>query len=265
MTPDDIDSIEKEVIKTLNTNNSLFPIRFGKDADKQGMIILNHFQNTETMESLIILAKNGKSGDIGTLVRSIFESVLNMGSLLYLPSEEGANRYRKFISVESLKVYTHMSTIEKDVAEKIYKPSEIKKHERDAKEYEAKHGKPKLTWSGLNAADVCKLLDEKMPPVIKTNHFFEFLYCQAYRYGSAAIHRSQMGLLRNIRIDSKGLFDGKSVHSMKAREEGLIFNYFHGLVSFIASMRLLGEAFKIVALEDYFQKRIGFLIGGYPE
>lgn len=264
MTPESVEEIEREVIKTLKMNEKQFPIQFGKDAEKQGMIVLNHFQNTETIESLIILAKNKKSGDIAILPRSIFESILNMGLLLHLPLERGVNRYRKFISIETLKIYRHMADIGGDTANKIYKPTEIAKYEKDAKEYEIKYGKPKSSWSGMSVIDVCKILDKNYPRVINTNHFFEFMYCQVYRYGSAIVHRSQMGLLRNIKIESRSLIDGKSAHFMNPRDEGLIFNYFHGLISYITSMRILGKAFNIGFSEDYFQKRIGFLIGGYP-
>ena len=154
MTPKNIAEVEKETIETLNVNKKLFPLQFGKDMEKQEMIILNHFQNSETMKSLIILAKNNKSGDVAILSRSIFESVLNMGLLLFLSYEEGVNRYKKFLSIEALKIYRHMAKIEKQVADKIYKPAKITSLEKDVKEYEIRYGKPKLTWSGLNSADL---------------------------------------------------------------------------------------------------------------
>jgi hypothetical protein len=263
MTPETVEEIEKEVFKTIDFNNKLFPLQFGKNVEKQGIILLNHFQNFETLKSLVILAKNKKAGDIAILSRSIFESSLNMGLLLHLPLNEGLERYRKYTSVESLKIYQHMTSFDKETADKIYKSLNISECEREANEYRKKYGKPKNSWSGLSCIEICKILDKDYPPVIKTNHFFEFMYCQVYRYSSSIIHRTQMGLLRNIKISSKKLANEKCIHFMDSRKEGLIFNYFHGLISFIISIRILGRAFNISLLENYFQKRIGFLIAGY--
>jgi len=67
MTPETIEQIEHEILETLRFNEGLFPLKFGEDAEKQGLILLNHFQNTESMESIIILAKYKKSGDIAIL------------------------------------------------------------------------------------------------------------------------------------------------------------------------------------------------------
>lgn len=265
MTPETIEQTEHEILETLRFNEGLFPLKFGEDAEKQGLILQNHFQNTETLESLIILAKYKKSGDIAILTRSIFESALNMGLLLRLPLDEGVNRYQKFSSVESIKIYRHMASIEKEFADEIFKSTEINKYEIEEKEYETKYGKPKLSWSGKSIIDICAILDKNYPPVIDTNHFFEFMYCQVYRYGSSATHRTQMGLLRNIKIESKSLINGKNIHAMSPRDESLYFNYFHGLISYIISLRMIGIAFKIDSLEDYFQKKTGVLIGGYPE
>ena len=263
MTPETIEQIEIEVLAALKFNETVTPLKFGKESKKQGMILLNHFQNTETLKSLMILAKHKKSGDIAILTRSIFESVLNMGLLLLLPLDEGINRYQKFNSIESLKCYRHMASIEKETADKIYNTTEIKEYEKGAKEYEIKYGKPKLSWSGKNSIDICKLLDNNYSPVIKTNHFFEFMYCQIYRYGSSAIHRTQMGLLRNLKINSRTLINGKKLHIMNNRDEILNFNYFHGLVSYITSLRIIGKTFEIDSSEDYFQEKIGSLIAGY--
>ena len=117
----------------------------------------------------------------------------------------------------------------------------------------------------MNAIEICKILDKYYPPVIKSKHFFEFMYCQSYRYGSSATHRSQQGISRHLRIISASSIKGGRLHFAQAREEGLILNYFHSLVAFLASTRVLGRAFNIPSLEDYFQKKIGFLIAGYPE
>jgi hypothetical protein len=265
MTPRDIKEIEEELTKTLKMNEKQFPIQFSKDPEKQGMILLNHFQNTETIESLMVLARLKKPGDIAILSRGIFESVLNMGLLLYLPLDKGVDRYRKFISVEALKNYRHLASIERVLAETVYKPSEIADYEKEAKEYEVKYGKPKSSWSGMKVIDICKILDMNYPPAIDMNHFFEFMYCQVYRRGSSVVHRSQLGLLRNIEIKSIDLIDSKQVHSMTIKNNELVFSYFHGLILYIASMRIVGKAFDTATLEEYFQKRIGFLIGGYPD
>jgi len=202
---------------------------------------------------------------IMTKCRSIFESVLNMGLLWHLPENEGVTRYELYMSVESLKVYRHMADIERDTASKIYKSEDIKKWEANSNQYERDYGLVTSSWSGKNAIEICRILDSEYPPVVKSEHFFEFMYCQIYRYGSSATHRSQRGISRHLEVVSAPCRSGGRVHSAQIKEEGLIFNYFHSLIAFLASMRVLGRAFNIPSLEDYFQKKVGFLIAGYPE
>lgn len=266
MTPKTVKEIEEEVGKTLEVNQKHYPLLLGKEAEKEGFIFLNHFQNTETLRSIRVLARKERAGDIAVLTRAIFESVLNMGLLLHLPSDEGIDRYKKFLSVELLRTYEHMASIDNEYADQIYAPPKVRLLRKERQEYEHRYEKPKSSWSGMKSIDICKMLDRKYPPVPNGSHFFELMYCQSYRFGSAAVHRSKMGLVQSLQVmESGSLITGESGYDVRSRQEGLIFYYLHGLISFIISMRILGRAFNIDFLEDYFQKRMRSLIGDQPE
>lgn len=261
MSPKTVEEIEKEVVNTLEVDRKQFALQLGKEAEKQGFIFLNHFQNTQTLKSLRMLARYKKAGDVAALTRSIFESALNMGLLLHLPLKDGKDRYEMFPSVELLKFYTHMAALDKNYANEICASNVIAQAAEQAKVYESRYGKPRSSWSGLDNLSICKKLDAVYPPVMNRINFFEFMYCQIYRFGSSAVHRNKMGLVQNIQIGNSDTFkSGQKVNSIKSREEGLVFYYLHGLISFIISMRILGRSFDRPSLEDYFQKRMRSLI-----
>lgn len=260
-----IEFLNQQLQEVLQEESKIYPLQFTDNSGKQGLIILNHHMNKDSIDSVSVLANKHRALDIGIIGRSIFESVLNMALIEYLPVKNGVTRYYLFMSVESLKVYRHMADIEPETAGKIYKPDDIKKWEAESRRYESEYGRASSSWSGISAIESCKILDKHYPPVVNSKHFFEFMYCQSYRYGSSAVHRSQQGISRHLRIISASSIIGGRVHSAQTTEEGMIFNYFHSLVVFLASTRVLGRAFNIPSLEDYFQKEIGFLIAGYPE
>jgi len=260
-----VESINQQLQQVLEQESKIYPLQFSDESGKQGIIILNHHSNKDSIDSIRVLAGMQRALDVAVLGRSIFESVLNMGLLLYLPENDGVARYRLYSSIESLKVYRHMAEIEKDTANKIYKSEDVKEWEAGLKQYEKDYGLLTSSWSGKTAVEVCKILDREYPPVVKSEHFFEFLYCQIYRYGSSATHRSHRGIARHLHIISAPSGTGRRVHTASNREEGLVFNYFHSLTAFLASMRIIGGAFNIPSLEDYFQQKVGFLIAGYSE
>jgi len=260
-----IELLNQQLQEVLQEESEIYPLEFTDDSGKQGLIILNHYLNKDSMDSVKILTNKQRALDVGIIGRSIFESVLNMGLIWYLPVNEGVTRYELFMSVESKKVYEHMADIEKDTASKIYKSEDIKRWEAESAQYERDYGRATSSWSGKGAVEICKILDREYPPVIKSEHFFEFMYCQSYRYGSSATHRSQRGISRHLEVVSAPSRSGGTVHSAQIKEEGLVFNYFHSLIAFLASMRVIGRAFNIPSLEDYFQRKVGLLIAGYPE
>lgn len=265
MTPETVEEIEAQLSEILDEESKIYPLEFTNDYEKQGVVILNHWQNRESLDSIRVLARMKRTGDVGIIGRSVFDSVLNMGLLLYLPISEGVRKYERYTTVELLKVYRHMADIEEATAHNIYKAQVIQKYELEAKQYEIDYGEARSSWSGKSAMDVCRILDKQYPPVIRTTHFFEFLYCQIYRFGSSITHRSELGLLRSVSIDSISTRSRAKMHTMKASEEGLLFNYFHSLIAFLVSMRIAGRAFGVTSLESYFQRKIGSLVAGYPE
>lgn len=260
-----IEFLNQQLHEVLQEESKIYPLQFTDDSGKQGLIVLNHYLNKDSIDSVNILANKQRALDVGIIGRSIFESVLNMGQIWQLPVNEGVSRYELFMSVESLKVYRHMAEIEPETASKIYNSDDIKRFEAELEQYEREYGSVTSSWSGMTAVEICKVLDIEYPPVIKTRHFFEFMYCQIYRYGSSATHRSQQGLSRHLKFVSTPSRSGGRVHSTQIKEEGLIFNYFHSLIAFLASMRVVGRAFNIPSLEGYFQRKVGLLIAGYPE
>ena len=260
-----LEFLNQQLQEVLQEESKIYPLQFTDDSGKQGLIILNHYLNKDSMDSVNILANKKRALDVGILGRSIFESVLNMGLIWFLPVNEGVTRYELFMSVESQKVYQHMAVTEQETASKIYKSDDIRRWEAESEQYEREYGRATSSWSGISAVEICKILDREYPPVIKSEHFFEFMYCQSYRYGSSATHRSQRGISRHLEVVSAPSRSGGTVHSAQTKEEGLIFNYFHSLIAFLASTRILGRAFNIPLLEEYFQRKVGFLIADYPE
>lgn len=260
-----VKSLNQQLEEVFEEESKIYPLRFSDTNGKQGLIIINHHMNKDSMGSIKVLAAMQKASDIGVIGRSIFESVLNMGLLVHFSVNDGVNRYRLYSSIESLKVYKQMSQIEKETAAKIFTVENIRKWETNLRQYEREYGIVTSSWSGKTAIEICQILDEKYPPVIKSKHFYEFLYCQIYRYGSAAAHRSGQGLARHVNIITAPASRGRRVHTARSREEGLVFNYFHSLIAFLSSMRIIGKAFNLPSLEDYFQKKVGLLIAGYPE
>ena len=260
-----VETLNEQLQEILTQDSKIYPLQFTDEPSKQGLVILNHQLNKDSINSVKTLANMRRALDVGIIGRSIFEAVLNMGLIWHLPENEGVTRYELYLSIESLRIYRHMAQIEEETANKIYKQEDIKKWETEWERYERDYGTVTPSWSGMTAVEVCKILDRALQTVVKSNHFFEFLYCQIYRYGSAAVHRSQQGISRHLEIVSAPSRSGGRVHSARAREEGLIFNYFHSLIAFLTSMRIVGKVFNIPSLEDYFQKKVGSLIAGYPE
>lgn len=260
-----VKSLNRQLEEVFEEESKIYPLQFSDKTGKQGLIILNHHTNKDSIDSIKVLAGMQRASDVGVIGRSIFESVLNMGLLVHLPANDGVNRYRLYSSIESLKVYRHMAQIEKETADKIFTAENIRKWETDLKQYERDYGVVTSAWSGKTAVEICQILDGEYPPVVKSEHFYEFLYCQIYRYGSSAVHRSGQWLARHVDIITAPASRGGRVHTARSREEGSVFNYFHSLIAFLSSMRMIGKAFNLPSLEDYFQKKVGFLIAGYPE
>lgn len=260
-----VESLNRQLQGVLREESKIYPLEFTGDSEKQRLIALNHYLNRDSMDSVRILADKQRALDVGIIGRSIFESVLNMGLIWHLPVDEGVTRYELFMSVESRRVYEHMADIEKDTADKIYKPEDITRWRSESAEYERAYGRAKSSWSGKDAVAICRILDRDYPPVVRSEHFFEFMYCQSYRYGSSAMHRSPQGVSRHLEVVSAPHRSGATAHSAQIRQEGLVFNYFHSLLAFLGSIRVIGRAFDIPSLEDYFQRKVGFLIAGYSE
>lgn len=257
-----VELVGQKLKEVLEEESKIYPLKFSDESGKQGIVILNHHLNRDSIDSIRVLANMHRGLDVGIIGRSIFESVLNMGLILYLPGKEGVDRYQLYLSIESLRVFKHMAEIEEDMAHRIYKPEEIKKWEADQQKYEKDYGVVTSSWLGISNIEICRILDREYPPVVKSDHFFEFMYCHLYRYGSSATHRSRQGIARHLNVIGASSKSGGRIFTATEREAGLVFNYFHSLIVFLLSMRIVGKAFNAPSLEDYSQKKVRFLVAG---
>ena len=131
-----IEFLNQQLQEVLQEESKIYPLQFTDNSGKQGLIIVNHHLNKDSIDSVSVLANKQRALDAGIIGRSIFESVLNMGLIEYLPVKNGVTRYKLYMSVESLKLYRHMAHIEPETANKIYKPDNTKKWEAESRRYE---------------------------------------------------------------------------------------------------------------------------------
>ena len=79
-----IESLNRQLQEVLQEESKIYPLEFTNASGKQGLIILNHHLNKDSMDSAKIIANKQRALDVGIIGRSIFESVLNMGLICLL-------------------------------------------------------------------------------------------------------------------------------------------------------------------------------------
>lgn len=256
-----IEQIEKEVTDALKVERQNRPLLLDTASPEQSLVWLHHYLNTRSLESIKVLARNTKATDIMALSRSIFESVLTMGLLLDFSSGEGEKKYRMSSRVDLLKMFRNMQIIDKQLADEYVSPADVSELEKVENEYKSRY---RSEWPGKDRFSVCGLLDKSYPPVMGERWFFRLMYCFVYKFGSSAAHRTYAGIQRNIGIPPTNSVVRADVRYICGeREEAAVFNYRLGLLSHLLSTRIIGKAFNIDFLEDYFQERVDLLMGGY--
>jgi len=223
-------------------------------------MMLSHQSNTDTMFSLrrVVALKN--VNDVYCLSRSMFESIVNMGVLLTDEVAGGAQRFLRFQYVEAYRIFEHLKRVDPDFAGKIYDPEDAKVIVAERNAFVSEYGNVSY-WCGLNLIERVRLVDENFPPTCSTAKFFEYLYCQVYRKGSGAIHRTSAGLGRST-VWTKSMVNDLIFIEPKPNMNHLVFASIHSLIVYLASIRFIGRILEGGEAESYYQKETARLIAG---
>ncbi|MDD5084836.1 MAG: DUF5677 domain-containing protein [Candidatus Omnitrophica bacterium] len=244
----------KDLIKELiDFSNGLFPLRINGENNRHYVILSNHVINTQTILSIRLLNEQKHTNDVSVLLRSMFESVIDMGLLSQKIVRNDVGRYIGFSSVEVYKRHVHLTNIRpKSIREavKMNYISSLEEVEKEMLRYKKRYGDIK-SWCGLNLLERSRLVDKHFPPTVGDSNFYDFLYSQVFRICSSSTHRTYLGLSSiNFRkrkvLDDTSLFPESSVEQLLHVCEYAIFTY-------LSSVRFLGKAFGIDKCESFYQ------------
>ena len=256
-----IKTYQKSAERYLKYQFSLYPIKSESKPKLQIAIMQSHKSNTDTMFSLrqIVMLKN--VNDVYCLSRSMFESVVNMGVLLTDKIEGGAHRFLDFQYFEAYKILQHLRQVVPDFANKVYKSDEIKIITEGRNSFVLKYGNIN-NWCNINLIERIKLIDKFFSPTCSNNKFFEYLYCQVYRKGSGATHRTSIGLGRST-IWTKTRVGNLNFIEPTSNINHLIFASIHSLIAYLASIRFIGQIIgnKKSEIESFYQEETARIIG----
>jgi hypothetical protein len=256
-----IKTYQKSAERYLKYQFSLYPIKSESALKLQIAIMQSHKSNTDTMFSLrqIVILKN--VNDVYCLSRSMFESVVNMGVLLTDKIKNGAQRFLDFQYLEAYKILQHLRQIVPDFANKVYKRDEVKIITEGRNSFISKYGNIS-NWCNINLIERIKLIDKNFSPTCSSNKFFEYLYCQVYRKGSGATHRTSTGLGRST-IWTKTRVANLNFIEPTSNMNHLIFASIHSLIVYLASIRFVGQIIgdKESEIESFYQEEITRNIG----
>jgi hypothetical protein len=239
---------------------AFYPIQLDCSLELQMAMMQSHQSNTDTMLSLRKIAMLKNVNDIYCLSRSMFESTINMGLLITGKINEGAKRFLEFQYVEAYKIYDHLNQVEPDLTSKVYESEEIEVIIARRKAFVSKYGNIG-DWCGLNLVERVRLVDNNFPSTCSNLKFYEYLYCQVYRKGSGAIHRTSLGLGRSMIWRSSGVRNMEFVEPSPSQKH-LVFACIHSLITYLSSIRFLGYALKDDTIESYYQKETSRIIAG---
>lgn len=218
---------------------ALYPMKFDAEPELQLAIMQSHQSNTDTMFSLrqIVTLKN--VNDVYCLSRSMFESIVNMGVLVTGKIKDGAQRFLDFQYLEAYKILHHLRQVEPDFVNKVYKPNEVKVITEGQNSFVSKYGNIN-NWCNLNLIERIKLIDKNFSPTCSNNKFFEYLYCQVYRKGSGATHRTSTGLGRST-VWTKTMIASLNFIEPTPNMNHLVFASIHSLIVYLSSIRFIGQ------------------------
>ena len=251
------------VRKYLELNSSFFPFTFGFNPNLQARLIECHHANTETFVSISQIFRLKHISDLFLLSRAMFESVINMGVLLSTKVPNGVDRFECFKYVEAYKTMVHLKEVEiiPGFVEKIYKPDDVKKITEGRDAFVSKYGAVS-NWSGMNMIQRVNLVDSYFPPTWSNSKFAEYLYCQIYRKGSSAAHKTSISFDRTILIKTSTKGKNKK-WTRQPIQKALIFAGFHSIINYLLSLRFFGRIVegREDEVEAYYQNEINRIIG----
>ena len=156
----------------------------------------------------------------------------------------------------------HLRKVEPDFVNDIYKPDTIKIITDGRNSFVSKYGNIK-NWCNLNLIERIKLIDKIFSPTCLNNKFFEYLYCQVYRKGSGATHRSSTGLGRST-VWTKTMVHNLNFIEPTPNINHLVFAGIHSLIVYLASIRFIGRIMggKKEKTESFYQTETARIIAG---
>lgn len=255
-----IQTYQKLAKKYLASQFALYPMKFDATPELQIAIMQLHQSNTDTMFSLKQVVSLKTVNDVYCLSRSMFESVVNMGVLVTGKINGGAERFLDFQYLEAYKILGHLRQVEPDFVNKVYKPDEVKVITEGRNAFVSKYGNIS-NWCGLNLIERVRLVDKTFPPTCSSKVFFEYLYCQVYRKGSGATHRTSTGLGRST-VWTKSMVGNLNFIEPTPNMNHLVFASIHSLIIYLASIRFVSQILEGSEMESYYQKETARIIAG---
>lgn len=241
---------------------TLYPMKFDASPEMQIAIMQSHQSNTDTMFSLkqIVALKN--VNDVYCLSRSMFESVVNIGVLVTGKIKDGAQRFLNFQYLEAHKILHHLRQVEPDFFNKVYKPDKVKVITERRNSFVSKYGNIS-NWCDINLIERIKLIDKNFTPTCSNNKFFEYLYCQVYRRGSGATHRTSTGLEKST-VWTKTMVANLNFIEPTPNMNHLVFASIHSLIVYLASIRFIGQIIegKKDKMESFYHEETARIIAG---
>jgi len=246
--------------KHLKYQFALYPMKFNSTLELQMAIMQSHQSNTDTMFSLRRIVALKSVNDVYCLSRSMFESVVNMGVLITDKIKDGAKRFLGFQHVEAYRILDHLKQVEPEFVNKVHDPEEVKVIIARRNAFVSEYGNVS-DWCGLNLIERVRLIDESFPPTCSSAKFFEYLYCQVYRKGSGATHRTSTGLGRST-VWTKSMVGNFSFIEPTPNMNHLVFASIHSLIAYLASIRFIGQILEGGETESYYLKETARIIAG---
>lgn len=248
--------------KMVEFSNDLFPVKLGKELVKQYIIILSHGINTQTICSIRLLVIQNHANDCAVLLRSMFESTIDMGLLSSGAIRNDVERFTDFADVENYKLYSHMSKIKPELTREIENKnlkSNLNQRRQKMLSYKNKFHDIN-SWCGLNLLDRCKILDKYYSSTVNDNKFYEFLYCQVFRIGSCSTHRSYLGL-RSAKLKKDNEINA-GPWIFETNIDRLLHACRYAVYVYLSSLRFFGKVFNIEKCELFYQSMAGRLFSG---
>jgi len=236
----------------------LYPIDTRSDPQRITLVFLNHDRNVSTYQTIRYLVEHGRVADIYTLSRSMYESVVYMALLVKQSIPDDLIRYQDYQFVEIDRTHQHLKRLGLERLDGLSDQDAILARDR-MEQYTGRWGKRSPSWTGHTLEVDAKLVDTDYPPTCNENHFYEYLYCQVYRKGSASSHSSFSGLSKGV-VREKLDLPGISGQRMGVNEPHLVFSSFNALLVFLSSIRFMGTAMGKDDWEKYFQEKARYII-----